>query len=94
MIQVRNGVFETNSSSTHSITMCTKEEFQRWKNGKLLYARYDEKFVSPEDANKYDSYELQTYEEFYDDWSLEKFYAEHKTASGEIIVAFGEYGHD
>lgn len=35
MIQVRQGVFETNSSSTHSITMCTKNEFNEWADGKI-----------------------------------------------------------
>ena len=35
MIQVRGKVFETNSSSTHSITMCTENEFDAWRNGKL-----------------------------------------------------------
>ena len=35
MIQVRQGVFETNSSSTHSITMCTKNEFNEWIDGKI-----------------------------------------------------------
>lgn len=33
--QIRRGVFETNSSSVHSITMCTKNEFDEWKNGNL-----------------------------------------------------------
>lgn len=35
MKQVRYGVFETNSSSTHSITMCTENEFDDWRNGKV-----------------------------------------------------------
>lgn len=35
MIQVRQGVFETNSSSVHSITMCTQNEFDDWRNGKV-----------------------------------------------------------
>lgn len=33
--QIRQGVFETNSSSVHSITMCTQNEFDDWKNGKV-----------------------------------------------------------
>ena len=33
--QIRQGVFETNSSSVHSITMCTENEFDDWKNGKV-----------------------------------------------------------
>lgn len=35
MIQVRNGVFETNSSSTHSIAICTKNEFDAWRGGEI-----------------------------------------------------------
>lgn len=32
MIQVRNGVFETNSSSTNSIVICPNSEFDKWKS--------------------------------------------------------------
>ena len=31
--QVRRGVYETNSSSTHSITMCMKSDYDKWNNG-------------------------------------------------------------
>lgn len=31
--QIRRGVFETNSSSVHSITMCSDDEYKRWENG-------------------------------------------------------------
>ena len=34
-MQIRHGVFETNSSSVHSITMCTQNEFDDWRNGKV-----------------------------------------------------------
>ena len=34
--QIRYGVFETNSSSTHSLTMCSKDDFDKWKNGELF----------------------------------------------------------
>lgn len=36
-VQIRQGVFETNSSSVHSITMVDKTEYEDWKNGKLLF---------------------------------------------------------
>ena len=29
--QIRQGVFETNSSSTHSLTMLMKSDYKRWK---------------------------------------------------------------
>ena len=34
--QIRKGVFETNSSSTHSLTMCLKSDYDKWVNGELL----------------------------------------------------------
>lgn len=37
-IQVRNGVFETNSSSIHSITMCSESDYEKWKNGEIYYS--------------------------------------------------------
>lgn len=33
--QIRKNVFETNSSSTHSITICSEEEWEGFKDGKL-----------------------------------------------------------
>lgn len=35
MKQIRRGVFETNSSSVHSITMCMKDDYDKWKNGEV-----------------------------------------------------------
>lgn len=37
---IRKGVFETNSSSTHSITICTSEEYKKFLNGEL-YVDYN-----------------------------------------------------
>lgn len=36
-IQIRRSVFETNSSSVHSITMCSKDDFEKWKNNSDYY---------------------------------------------------------
>lgn len=37
--QIRKGVFETNSSSTHSLVMCLKSDYDKWEHGEvLLYA--------------------------------------------------------
>ena len=48
MISVRKNVFETNSSSTHSITMCSENEYDKWKSGELFYKRCYEKFYTKE----------------------------------------------
>ena len=42
MIQIREGVFETNSSSTHSICRCMKSEFEAWKSGLRAYDQWAE----------------------------------------------------
>ena len=48
MRQIRHGVFETNSSSTHSLTMCSDDEFTKWKNGEILFWCDYDKFVVKE----------------------------------------------
>lgn len=47
--QIRRGVFETNSSSVHSLTMCSGEEYKKWEKGKVLYWRNKNKFGTRED---------------------------------------------
>ena len=48
MKKVRNNVFETNSSSTHSITMCMESEFLKWKNGEMYWNRWNDELVPKE----------------------------------------------
>ena len=45
---IRAGVFETNSSSTHSLCICTEEDFDKWKKGELYYDYYSDKLISLE----------------------------------------------
>ena len=101
MIKVRYGIFETNSSSVHSITIVPKEEFDEWKNRKLIYDRYNEVFVDASEINSddldEDDYRYYTYEDFFNNWEkmeFETYHENHTTESGDEIVAFGYYGHD
>ena len=43
--QIRRNVFETNSSSMHSLTICSEEEFEAWKRGEVLFQKYEENFI-------------------------------------------------
>ena len=45
MFLIRKGTFETNSSSTHSFTMCSGKEYDAWEKGELLYWACNDKFV-------------------------------------------------
>ena len=47
MKTIRVGVFETNSSSTHSLTLVNAEDFEKWKRGELLFDKYKQKLVPP-----------------------------------------------
>ena len=68
--QIRRGVFETNSSSTHSLTMCSEEEFEQWKNGKVLFDEDGETFVKASElSNKDKEYAAQEYEDNKDEYS-------------------------
>lgn len=101
-INIRRSVFETNSSSTHSLSITSKEKFEKWENKELVFNIYDDKFVTHEDAKKdiesndthSDESDYQTYEEYSDDDDLEYFEEEHETENGDKIVAFGRYGYD
>ena len=87
--QIRRGVYETNSSSTHSLTMCSEEEFEQWKNGELLFDEWGyESFVKANSLSDDDKkYAAQDYEnnkdEFSKDWSdlsesaKEKYYTKY-----------------
>ena len=47
--QIRRGVFETNSSSVHSLTMCSGVEYKKWEDGKVLFWGDKDKFSTRED---------------------------------------------
>lgn len=49
MESIRIGVFETNSSSTHSLTICSKAEFEAFKNGDLVLNNDDDKFYTKDE---------------------------------------------
>lgn len=50
-ISVRRGIFETNSSSVHSLTMCNKSDYDAWKDGELIYNYYQHKLVPINDKD-------------------------------------------
>lgn len=104
--QIRRGVFETNSSSVHTLCLCTSDEYDKWKNGEYVYDYYDESLVpiTPEieetmeeescNNRKYDRSYL-TYNQFYDyDYISYETFEETKYFDGKKIVAFGYSGYN
>lgn len=100
MKQIRRNVFETNSSSTHSITMCMKSEFDKWVEGELAWSRWSDKLVpiTPKVKASMDDDEREylTYDQFkdYDYIDFETFEECYITPSGEQVISFGYYGYD
>lgn len=48
MIKIRQGTFETNSSSTHSIVICNQEEYDKLQNNELFVKYYSGEIVKRE----------------------------------------------
>lgn len=91
-INIRKNVFETNSSSVHSLCICTEEEFDAWKKGELYYNYYSDEFTkNPVDRWNEDN---QTYNGFFEESWLETYEEHFTTPSGDKMVAFGRYGRD
>lgn len=90
MIKIRKNVFETNSSSVHTLTICTADEFKKFQNGEYMitwrgdFIPADEVTDDDEDVYSFDNYgeEFEWYEQEFD------------SPSGDKMVVFGYYGRD
>lgn len=47
MFTIRKNTFETNSSSTHSLVMCKKSDYDRWVNHEVYFCEYGKKDFIP-----------------------------------------------
>ena len=103
-IKIRRGVFETNSSSVHSLVMCTDDDYNKWKSGELLYDKWKAKLVTLEEAKKEEDYldeeefncRFLDYDHF-NSWQYieyETFEQTFKTPGGEIVYGLVYYGQD
>jgi hypothetical protein len=92
MKTIRRNVFETNSSSVHSLTMTDSETFKKWKSGQIFYDIDNKKFVKEqkhEDCFTYNEYNSWCNDRYFDTFEDSK-----KTKSGEVVIAFGHFGSD
>lgn len=97
-ISVRKGVFETNSSSTHSLTFASDDEYEGWKNGTYILDYDKDKLVlknsvSDEDIEE-DKWRYKTYDDYFDDYDMESYDESYTTKGGETVHAFGKYGYN
>lgn len=89
MIQIRNNVFETNSSMTHSLVICKEDNFKKWRNGEVMFKFDGQKFLDTNKAIKENAKHLRKnlkwYEESGRDYDKNKF--------NESIIAKYESGN-
>lgn len=89
MIQIRTGVFETNSSSTHSLTVCTEEDYKKFVNGELKIKYSGRICDKDEDGITYEEYA--SYEQERGETIIDEDFT---SPSGDKIKVFGYFGHD
>lgn len=95
MRQIRRGVFETNSSSVHSITMCMKSDYDKWVNGELYLDFYNDELVSKEVVDKAEyKDDYYSYKRYCDEIEYEEFFEQFETPNGDTVVSFGYYGEN
>lgn len=51
-LQIRTGTFETNSSSTHSLSVYRTERYNAFKNGELYIDAYNDAFISEDELQE------------------------------------------
>ena len=88
---IRDSCFETNSSMTHSLVIDTEENFEKWRNGELIWDEYKEELVPSEECEG-NRYEFSSYNEFSGDLETES--GSFTTPSGEKIKWRARYGYD
>ena len=91
MLQMRKNVFETNSSSTHSITMCTQDEYDAWVNGKVLL---NDGWWSGDNESEFKDKKFVTREEAEDIIKHDKYHEPTDELSNLNDDEFDEYCHD
>lgn len=104
--QIRKGVFETNSSSTHSLTMCLKSDFDKWENGDAWLCQWawssdykDENNV-PQRSRLYSKDEILSFMKNHSDcsdidWNNESEVEDRfEEFIKEDFVSFDDYGDD
>ena len=93
MIQIRTCVFETNSSSVHSLVLCSDAEYKALKREKAMIDTWNDTVVPFDAVEKaQNKYRYETLDEFLTT-RLETF-EETRKIGRAIVHAIGKYGFD
>ena len=105
MRQIRRGIFESNSSSVHTLTICLKEDYNKWIKGEVYLNTFcgfsnspykDKKFVTRDEAlhiileSNFAPNDFPTNE----DWHKEEFQDYINEILEDDFIKFDNYGND
>ena len=93
MIQIRRNIFETNSSSTHAIIICSESDYEKLGRGEIMIAGYNSGY----DANGFidrstairilrERYE-EDHEGFFKEYGIESFEECSEDVINDILAA-------
>lgn len=98
--QIRTSVWETNSSSTNTLTIMTKEEYKdwdkKWDDPDWVWDWINDTWVNKNESKEYEKYP----DDFWDNpcGGDENYYeietTEYTTEHGDEVVAVSIYGYD
>ena len=105
MRQVRRGVFETNSSSVHTLTICLKEDYDKWIKGEVYLNNFcgdsnspyiDKEFVTRDEALHIILKSNWVPDDFPDneDWNKEEIQSYIDEILEDVFIKFDNYGND
>ena len=84
---IRIGTFETNSSSTHCMCICSKEEYEKFLKGEMLFDNDNEELVDVNSVEAFQDYKEDEDEDDYnfdDDWDSYRYETYRKFENSEL----------
>lgn len=90
-LQIRTGLFETNSSSIHTCTIASMSDYKDWENGDLMVCLDGGEFVSIEEGRRKNILYMQT--SSYLHVSIEEIreYAENGIVPDSVDLSYLDY---
>ena len=87
---IRDGMFETNSSSMQSLVVCPKDDFDKWEKDQMVLCAPLEKLISmSERSSRVPPEDYWTYQEFAESYMPSEYVRSYTSKNGDEIVAFG-----
>lgn len=105
MRQIRRGIFESNSSSVHTLTICMKEDYNKWIKGEVYLNNFygdsdspyrDKEFVTRDEALHIILKSNWVPDDFPDnkDWNKEEIQSYIDEILEDDFIKFDNYGND